>query len=181
MHSRTSPPSFAANVLYHPETFFFRARDGDPPHICNVEASEGDALQLLEIFTGSPEKEVFGRLGWNFFHTPSQRKKTPVERPWPVRPGVLAICNAFADEEDVYIYLQTWRQRYSSQVEQQVGPRAFAPLQAPGLRGYIKDMIELAWTESSIISGEETQIVHIMEYKETSEDGQSISENGQSI
>ena len=167
MHSRRSPPSFAANLLYHPETFFFKVRAGDPPHIHKVEASERDALQLPEIFTGSAKREVFGRIGWEFFHTRDEYKRIPVETPWPVRPGVLATCNAFTDGEDVYIYLQSWRQRDSGQAEQQVWTHRFrasyqdertAP-QGPSLRIFIEDMKELAWTENSIGSGEETQIM----------------------
>ena len=189
MHSQTSPPSFAANVLYHAETFFFRARDGNPPLIYDVEASERDALRLPETFTGSAEKEVFGRVGWDFFlredfsYTPTIVQKTAVARPWPVEPGILATCNAFADGKDVYIYVQTWRHRDSSQVEQQVWTHT---LEKPAgipliLTTYMHGKIKLAWTKNSIRLGEEAQIVHLVRDERISEDRQSISEDRQSI
>ena len=167
MHSRRSPPSFAANLLYHPETFFFKVRAGDLSHIHKVEASERDARRLPEIFAGSAEREVFGRLKWDFFFGQFLSYKGPVETLEPVRPGLLAIYNAFADGEDVHIYVQSWRQRDRSQAEQQVWTHTFgashqdersAP-QALFLRSFIAAMRGLAWTENSIGSGEETQIM----------------------
>ena len=169
MYSRRSPPSFATNLLGPPDTSFFKATQGDPPHIHMVEASDRDALRLSEIFESGAEREVFGPLGWDS----TLLQETPWVRPWTLRPGVLASWNAVADGEDAFVYLQTWRQHDISQVEQHVWTHRSgasdqdgrsAPL-TPGLSSYIAGMIDLAWTKNPIRSGEEAQIVRLKKTK----------------
>ena len=166
MHRRRSPPPFAANLLHHPDTFFFKARGGDPPHIHMVEASDRDVLRLHEIFARGAEKEVFGRLDWTF-ETSIMLQELSMERPCLLGPRILGSWNAIADGEDAFVYLQIWRQHDTGQGGHQVwthtsgtdyqGERG-APL-SRALMSSIEDLIGLAWRKDLIRYGEEAPIV----------------------
>ena len=166
MHRRRSPPPFAANLLEHPDTFFFQARGGDPPQIHMVEASDRDVLRLHEVFARGAEKEIFGPLDWSF-DTSIMLQEVSMKRPCLLGPRNLASWNAIADGEDAFVYLQIWRQRDTSQGGQQVwthtpgtdykGERGAPLLRA--LMSSIKDLVELAWRKGLIRYGEEAPIV----------------------
>ena len=166
MHRRRTPPPFAANLLHHPDTFIFKARGGNPPHIRIVEASDHDTLQLHKIFTRGAEKEVFGRLNWSV-DSSIMLQEVLMESP-SLRPRTLASWNAIAHGEDTFLYLQIWRHSDATPSGQQVWAHTFnanyqggraAPL-PPALMLSIKALIELARRKNLIRYGEEAPIVH---------------------
>lgn len=170
--SRRSPPSFATNLLHPPDTFFYKARRGDRPHIHIAEASDRDVFRLSEIFTNGAEKEVFGQLEWDPFYNYIQTQEGPLERKWITGPGTLDSWNAVADGEDAFLYYQLWRRRDITRFGQQYwtdkrksGP-SWEKSKPPSRNflSYLEHLTESVWTKDPIRSSEKAQIVR---YKET--------------